>query len=164
MSTKLYNMALTRNFAAPVERVWRAWSEAEQVMQWWGPTGFTSPLCKMDFRVGGTTLVCMRAPAEFGGMEMYNTWSYTRIEPQARIEFVQHFSDEHGAPIDPSQVGLPPGIPASVPHVITLRSTGDNATEMTVTEFGYGNEQVVELSKGGMNQCLDKMAALVEGR
>src|SRR5690606_26327272 len=100
----------------------------------------------------------------YGGMEMYNTWNYTRIEPQARIEFVQHFTDEQGAPIDPAQVGLPPGIPAAVPHVITLRATGDNATEMTVTEFGYSNEQVVELSKGGMNQVLDKMAALVEGR
>lgn len=58
-----HNMSINRRFAASVARVWEAWSEADQVMRWWGPVGFTSPLYKMDSREGGTTLVCMKAPA-----------------------------------------------------------------------------------------------------
>jgi uncharacterized protein YndB with AHSA1/START domain len=47
---QLRNVVVTRVFAAPVERVWRAWSDPNDVMQWWGPTGFTCPLANMDFR------------------------------------------------------------------------------------------------------------------
>ena len=57
-------MSITRIFDAPVERVWRAWSDGNQVMRWWGPAGFTSPGAAMEFREGGVSLVCMRAPAE----------------------------------------------------------------------------------------------------
>jgi uncharacterized protein YndB with AHSA1/START domain len=44
-----HNMVVTRSFDAPVEQVWKAWSESEQVKRWWGPTGFTCPVAKMDF-------------------------------------------------------------------------------------------------------------------
>ena len=64
------------------ERVWRAWSDADQVMRWWGPQGFTSPMCRMDFREGGTTVVCMRSAENW---ELYNTWTYRSIEPMDRI-------------------------------------------------------------------------------
>jgi hypothetical protein len=47
------DMVLTRVFDASVEQVWKAWSESEQVMRWWGPTGFTCPLAKMNFHEGG---------------------------------------------------------------------------------------------------------------
>ena len=157
--TNSYNMMTTRHFDASIERIWHAWSNADHVMQWWGPVGFTSPICKMDFREGGTTLVCMRAPVEYGGQDMYNTWHYTKIVPMERIEFTQHFSDGDGKSIDPAQLGLPAGIPAAVPHVITFRTAGDGQTAMTVTEFGYSNADVVAISKAGMEQCLDKMAA-----
>ena len=53
-----HNMSISRRFDAPVARVWKAWREADQVMRWWGPVGFTSPRRKMNFREGGTTLVC----------------------------------------------------------------------------------------------------------
>jgi hypothetical protein len=75
-----------------------------------------------------------------------------------RIEFVQGFADEHGNPVAPSDLGLPPAIPAEVPHVVTLRAIDDATTELTVHEFGYPNEQIVEVSRAGMEQCLDKMA------
>lgn len=152
------NMTFTRTFDAPVERVWKQWSESENVMRWWGPKGFTSPLAKMDFREGGVSLVCMRAPKEFGGMDMYNTWSYKKIVPHERIEFVLNFCDKDGNKLDPAKMGLPPGIPQDVPHVITFKTVGDNKTEMTVIEYGYTLEEAVELSKAGLKECLDKMA------
>lgn len=152
-------MVITRVFDAPVEQVWKAWSDSEQVRKWWGPTGFTSPLANMDFRVGGTSLVCMRAPQEYGGMDMYNTWTYQKIVPMQQIEFIQHFTDQNGTILDPAAVGIPPGVPKEVRHVITFKPINENQTEMTVTEYGYTSEQAHDLSKMGMEQCLDKMAA-----
>ncbi len=61
------DLAVTRVFEAPVEFVWKAWTDPVHVMRWWGPEGFTAPSAKMDFREDGTSLVCMRAPKEYGG-------------------------------------------------------------------------------------------------
>jgi hypothetical protein len=50
---KQRDVVVTRVFDALVALVWKAWSDPAQVMRWWGPTGFTSLTCKMDFREGG---------------------------------------------------------------------------------------------------------------
>lgn len=156
-STK--DLSVTRTFDATIEKVWKQWSESENVRRWWGPKGFTSPLAKIDFREGGMSLVCMRAPKEFGGMDMYNTWSYKKIVPHERIEFVLNFSDKDGNKLDPAKIGLPKGIPQDVPHVITFKSLGEGKTEMTVNEYGYTTDMAVQMSKAGLEECLDKMAA-----
>jgi uncharacterized protein YndB with AHSA1/START domain len=74
MTTAMLNMVITKMIDAPIASVWRAWSEESLVKQWWGPRMFTAPLAKMDFKVGGKSLVCMRSP---DGFEIYNTWAYT---------------------------------------------------------------------------------------
>ena len=157
MSTE-HNVVVTRVLDAPVEPVWRAWSESEQMMRWWGPTGFTCPVARMDVREGGTSLVCMRSP---DGHDIYNTWTYERVAPMRELEFVQRFADSDGKPLAPAALGLPPDIPAEVRHVVVFRPVGEASTELTVTEYGYPSAQIVELSKAGMEQCLDKLAALV---
>ena len=161
--TQTFDVIITRVFDAPVEEVWKAWSDPEYVTRWWGPTGFTSPSAEMDFRVGGASLVCMRPPSEYGGQDMYHTWTYTKIDPHERIEFVSNFADKDGAHLDPAAMGMPPGIPREVPHAIVFKAVVDNGTETTVTEYGYTTEQARELSKAGMEQCLDKMAAMFAG-
>jgi uncharacterized protein YndB with AHSA1/START domain len=155
-----FDVVVTRVFDATVEEVWKAWSDPAYVTRWWGPTGFTSPSAEMDFRVGGASLVCMRAPAEYGGQDFYNTWTYTTIDPHERIEFVSNFANGDGRHLDPAAMGMPPGVPRDVPHVIVFKAAGAKGTEMTVTEHGYTTEQARDLSRAGMEQCLDKMAAM----
>lgn len=163
-STKIpaKDIVVTRTFDASVDDVWKAWSEPEHVMRWWGPIGFTSPSAEMDFREGGTSLVCMRAPKEFGGEDLYNTWTYQKIVPMQRIEFILNFADKNGIKVDPVEVGLTPDVPRHVRHLVTFKSLGEDKTEMTVTEYGYTSKQQFELSKTGLEQCLDKMAASFE--
>jgi uncharacterized protein YndB with AHSA1/START domain len=151
-----YEVVVTRRLEAPPERVWRAWSEPDEVRKWWGPQGFSSPMCRMDFREGGTTLVSMRSEQ---GFDIHNTWTYDSIQPTSRIEFVQCFADADGTAVAPAELGMPPGIPDEVRHVVTLTSVGETATELTVHEFGYTDESTAEISKAGMEQCIDKMAA-----
>ncbi len=153
-----HEVAVTRVLDAPVEEAWKAWTESSYVMRWWGPTGFTSPLADMDVRVGGRSLVCMRAPAEYGGQDMYNTWTYRAVVPPERLEFDLRFTDADGAPLD--EASIPPGVPSEVPHVVTLRPLEGGRTELTVREFGYATAEARDISQAGLEQCLDKMAAL----
>ena len=159
-NNQTHNVVVTRLFHAPVEHVWRAWLDPEYVRQWWGPAGFTCPLAEMDFREGGTSLISMRAPQEYGGQELYNTWTYSKIEPHKRIEFVHRFTDQNGTMLDPAQIGIPPGVPKEVRHVISFKALNKGQTEMTVTEYGYATAEIRDLSQLGMEQCLDKMAEI----
>ena len=45
-------------------------------------------------------------------------------------------------------------------HVVTFKEIGDNRTEMTVVEHGYTSDQAQAISRAGLEQCLDKMAAI----
>lgn len=167
MSTEpqIHNVVVTRVFDAPVEQVWKAWSEPEYVKQWWGPIGFTCTVANMDFREGGTSLVCMRAPKEFGGQDMYNTWTYKKIVPVQRIEYILKFTDKEGKAFDPAEMGLPAGVPKEVLNVNTFKDLGNGKTELKITEHGYTSDRAHDISKAGLEQCLDKMAAiLVEAR
>jgi uncharacterized protein YndB with AHSA1/START domain len=55
-------VTLTRIFDAPRELVWKAWTDPAMLARWWGPHGFTNPVCEADVRVGGKILIHMRAP------------------------------------------------------------------------------------------------------
>ena len=151
---------VVRELDAAPEVAWRAWSDPEQIRQWWGPTGFTCTRADVDFRVGGSTLVTMQAPAEYGGFSMHNRWTYTAITEPSRIEFVSTFADADGNVVDPAAVGIPPGVPAEVPHVVDLEPLPDGRTRVTVTEYGYTQEDARAQSELGQEQCLDKMQAL----
>ncbi|MBZ0304302.1 MAG: SRPBCC domain-containing protein [Anaerolineae bacterium] len=160
---KTHDLVVTRTFDAPVEQVWKAWTDAEDVMQWWGPTGFTCPLARMDVREGGTSLLCMRAPESFGGQDFYSTWHYREIVPLVRIEYAHNLADADGNPVDPATLGMPPDFPQNQRHEIAFRALNDHQTELTVTEYEWTVGQMMEMSELGMNQCLDKMAALFAG-
>lgn len=153
------DLVVTRTFNATVDQVWKAWSESKEVMKWWGPIGFTCPVAKMDFREGGASLVAMRFP---GGKDYYNTWTYRKIEPMKRIEMIMDWADADGKRTDPEKMGLPPDMPRDVRHVITFKSVGENKTEMVVTEHDYTSAKHFDLSKAGLEQCLDKMAKSFE--
>ena len=157
---RVRNLIITRVFDAPLALVWKAWSDPEYIKQWWGPNYFTCPSADIDFREGGRSLVCMRAPAEFGDQDMYSTWTYTKIAPMECIEYIHNLADQDGNNVDPVQMGLPADFPQGQLHVITFKAVGDNKTELTVTEYGWREGQMMEMSKMGMEQCLDKMAAI----
>ena len=55
-------VTLTRVFAAPRALVWKAWTDSKMMAQWFGPRGFTNPVCELDVRVGGSLRIVMRGP------------------------------------------------------------------------------------------------------
>jgi hypothetical protein len=76
-----------------------------------------------------------------------------------RSESVQGFADKEGNKVSPAQLGLPPAIPEEVRHEVTITAIDDATTELTVHEFGYPGPEIADVSRAGMEECLDKMAA-----
>jgi uncharacterized protein YndB with AHSA1/START domain len=55
-------ITITRVFDAPRALVFKAWTDPKHLVQWWGPKGFTNPVCEIDARAGGTLRIHMRGP------------------------------------------------------------------------------------------------------
>ena len=84
---------ISRVFDAPRDRVWKSWTEAERLKQWWGPKGFVVTHCKVDLRPGGSMHYCLRMP---DGNEMWGKFAYREIVKPERLVFVNSFSDPKG--------------------------------------------------------------------
>lgn len=153
-------VVVTRELDVPPDVAWTAWSDAALLRRWWGPAGFTCPRAEVDLRVGGTTLVTMAAPPEWGGFVIHNGWRHGAVEEPRRLEFVSTFVDADGATVDPAAAGVPPTVPAEVPHVVELVALPGGRTRVTVTESGYTDEETRAQSQLGQEQCFDKMQAL----
>ena len=160
MTHETERMVVTRVFDAPRALVWKAWTDPKYVMQWWGPKGFTCPVCKMDFRVGGTFLYCMRAP---DGQEFWNGGEYHEIVLHEKIVSSMYFSDPEGNKIDAAQLGIEHEAIEGVHDVTLFEDFGEGQTKLTF----IGNETMEDATKSGqvegMNQILDKAAAIIAG-
>jgi uncharacterized protein YndB with AHSA1/START domain len=75
---------ISRVFNAPRERVWQAMTDPEQVVQWWGPLGFTITIEKMELRVGGVWKHVMKGP---DGALYPNKSIFTEIRPPEHIAY-----------------------------------------------------------------------------
>ena len=65
--------------------------------------------------------------------------------------------------MDPAQLGMPPDFPRDQLHSVSFKALGENKTELIVTEYDWTAGRMMELSKMGMEQCLEKMAASIAG-
>lgn len=84
---------IVRRYDRPLATVWRAWSEAEALGQWWGPKGCSLEVKRFEFRPGGFCHYAMR----FAGAEpMWGRFNYRHIEPGARLVWLNSFANEHG--------------------------------------------------------------------
>ncbi len=84
---------ISRVFDAPRDKVWKAWTEAERMKQWWGPKGFVVKQLKLDLRPGGTLHYCLQAP---DGSEMWGKMAYQEIVKEKKLVFINSFSDAKG--------------------------------------------------------------------
>lgn len=126
-------LRIVRTFDAPRELVWKAWTVPEQLMKWWGPEGFTSPVCKVDLRVGGKYLYCMRGAAGPGQpvMDFWSGGTYKEIIPMEKLVCTDSFMTENGDIVDPTTYGMPAEFPKENDVTITFEEI-DGKTKVTI--------------------------------
>lgn len=144
-------LVLTRLIDAPRERVFDAWTDAVQVAKWWGPNGFTNPVCEIDGRSGGAMRIHMRAP---DGTIYPTSGTYREFKAPEQIVFTGTVFDETGAPI------------FEVLHTATFVAEGGKtrvtlrARIVSATSTGAPHLKGQET---GWSQSLDRLEALLTG-
>lgn len=87
-------IVITRVFDAPRELVWKAMTDPQHVVHWWGPKGFTTTIEKMDVRPGGVWKHIMHGP---DGTDYPNKSIFTEIVKPERIVY-SHGGGKKGGP------------------------------------------------------------------
>ncbi len=89
-------LELKRVFTAPRPFVFKAWIDPVQLAKWWGPKGFTNPVCEADVRPGGAIRIHMRAP---DGVVYPMTGEFIEVTPPERLIFTSAAMDGNGQPM-----------------------------------------------------------------
>ena len=153
LQQNVQDLVITRVFDAPRDAVWKAWTDPKRFMRWWGPEGFTSPSCKMDLRVGGNYLFCMRSPE---GQDYWSTGVYRDIVPLERIVFTDSFADEKGNVVPASHYGVQGEWPLELLVTVTFEEDGGK-TIMTLEHAGIPPGTMSDC-EAGWSGSFDKLA------
>ena len=141
---------ISRRFDAPRDLLWKSWTEAERLKQWWGPKGFVVHTCKVDLRPGGVFHYGMSAP---DGSDMWGRFLYREIDRPRRLEFIVSFSDpDGGISRHPGHLEWPPQMLSTV----TFEEAGGKTT-VTVQWQAY---EATDLERKTFQ---DGMASMQEG-
>jgi uncharacterized protein YndB with AHSA1/START domain len=146
-----YEMQMQRTFAAPPERVWKAWTDPREVGRWWGPKGFGCGRCDWEVRPGGQIRIDMLGP----GGQVFPMWGeFVLIEEPERLVF------RSGAMDDAGQVLF------KVEHAVTFAAVGQG-TRMRMTarvlEVTPAAAQYLPGMREGWSSSLDCLAEYVSG-
>ena len=144
---KSNELKISRLYDAPLQAVWDAWTDPEQVARWWGPRGFTLTTHSKDLRPGGTWIYTMHGP---DGTDYPNITYYYEVREREALVY------DHGA-----SEGKPPMFRVSV---FFKESDGKTAMEMTMTlptpEEAERTREFVK--KAGGNSTWDRLAEYLE--
>jgi len=86
-------MNITADFDAPLERVWRVFTDPRQLERFWGPPGWPSTFTRFDFAPGGLALYHMTSPH---GEVSRGRWEFLSIDEPRSFEVLDGFADEDG--------------------------------------------------------------------
>jgi len=145
------SVTVTRVIDAPREKVFKAWTDAEQLAQWWGPHHFTNPVCEIDVREGGKILIHMRAP---DGTVFPMTGTFREVAAPSRLVFVAVAEDADGNA-----------------HLVSLTTVTfddhNGKTKLTVTADATGLSpaapQMLAGMDAGWSQSLDRLNHNITG-
>jgi uncharacterized protein YndB with AHSA1/START domain len=142
---------ITREYAAPREMVWRACTEAKHLAQWWGPRGFTAPVCEWDAKPGNKIYVVMRAP---NGTRYPMGGEFLEVVPPEKLVTTTGALDEKG------------NLMFEFHHTLTLAEQPDGKTKLTMRSrlanvFVPDAAKYVSGFEAGMTQSLERLAAVL---
>lgn len=145
-----HELTLTRVIDAPREKIFRCWTEADLVKQWFAPLPWTTPVAELDVRPGGASLIVMRGP---DGNEFPNRGVYLDVVRNERIVFTDAFTEAWVPSAKPFMVGT-----------IQLDDLGDGKTRYAATVGHWtaaDREQHEQMGfHVGWGICTDQLAAL----
>lgn len=148
---------ITRDFDAPRERVFKAWTTAEALTRWSAPNDCVLEMHSFEFRTGGTFRHSIRTP---NGYSCRCKGEYLEISEPERIVLKMGFADEAGNSLTSEQVGQDPEWPSETTVTVTFVEV-DGKTRLTLHQTAPAAVAQRTGALPSWNQMLDKLDAEV---
>ncbi len=152
-------ITLMRTVNAPLERVWKAWTDPEELKQWWGPENVSIPECKVDLKVGGSFYIVMEAGEGMGpykGTRWPMEAEYTVVEPNAKLFYKANAWTEGTSKEDTL-------VDQATEITFTEEDGKTNITvKATIFKTGPKAKMAAEGMEYGFNQQLDKLTSYLK--
>lgn len=103
MTTAQHELKLTRLIDAPRHALYRCWTEAELIKQWFTPRPWTTPVVEIDVRPGGSSHMIFRGPE---GQEFPNDGIYLGVVPDERLVFTDAYTSAWVPSAKPFMTGI----------------------------------------------------------
>jgi len=136
-------LVITRIIDAPRSLVFRAWTEPEHLMRWWGPRGFTLPSCKIDLRPGGAYRFHMRGPE---GDDHWSQGVFREVVEPERLVLAGSWADADGNPASPETL-----------LTVTFEDHGGK-TRLTLHQAVFESVTARDSHRGGWTSSLERLA------
>lgn len=143
-----HTLRLVRRFPASRERVWRAFTERDEVAAWFGPEGFGCEIHHWDARPGGRWAATMIAP---DGKRYPVSASVREVRPPERLVYTWVWGAQHGDEVIEERETL---------VTVELRSVGD-MTELTLLHSNLRSAESAESHAGGWGSSMNKLDSLL---
>ena len=150
-------LIIDRIFNASPEKLFQAWSDPKLIAQWWGAKSYTTPVVKIDFRVGGQLLYCMRSSE---GQDTWGKGTYKEIVRPSRIVVTDSFADPQGNTVPASFYGMEVDMPMELLVTLTFKAL-PSGTKLTLIHTGLPEGEFIDLTKMGWNESFDKLDELL---
>jgi uncharacterized protein YndB with AHSA1/START domain len=138
-------LVITRLFDAPRSLVFRAWTEPEHLVRWWGPFGFNVVSCEMNVRLGGAWRFCMRSANVDA---VWQRGVYREIVEPERLVFSYAFEDASGKPGHET--------------LVTVDFAEDGGkTKITLHQAVFESQEVRDDHVRGWTEALNRLAGYV---
>ena len=147
-------LVVTRVFDAPRELVFKAWTEPDRLKRWWGPRGYTMPVCEIDLRPGGVFFHCMRSPE---GRDFWSKGVFREIVVPERIVLTDSFADAEGNVVPATHYGMSPKWPLETLMTVTFDEHA-GATTVTVRHAGIPSGEDQDVAQQGWSESVDRLA------
>jgi len=87
------DLFIVKEFRAPVQELYKSWSEPSELAAWMGPAGVAVPVVDVDLRIGGAYRICIRFP---NGVEYCWGGQYLALVPPTHLSFTVDYHGEDG--------------------------------------------------------------------
>ena len=149
------SILVTREFEAPVEMVWRAYTESALLDQWWGPAPWHAETKYINFKPGGHWLYAMVGPE---GERHWGRMNYKTIDLHHGFDIEDAFCDENGE--------VNPELPVSRGRISFIKTAKGTRVEFVMTyESAADVEKLIEMGfEEGITICFEQLAELLRGK
>lgn len=150
-------LTIERLIYAPITKIWDAFTDADQLKQWWSPQGMSCSHASIELKAGGLFRYCFKTQ---DGNEFWGRGVYQNVKQPSQLSYLDTFTDATGQPVPPSHFGIPGDDVIETLVEFSFVEEGEN-TKLKMVGENYYDDAMTDDLISGWNSMFDKLESFL---